>query len=218
MRYHAIAMIIIMICASFTGCTAREKPTDSNGDTTNQTATDTSENGNGDNQSSTNNNENLTGSNEPYDEESISDIERQFHLTAETTTLPLYPLAHNFLVQNWLDSDYFRISVDGALEKNYGERYDNAGWQYSPVAASQFCYTAYNEQVLTENQTWKEHVIQQAQGLLSRAERDDRTLLWRYNFSQATFGAEPGWISGMAQGLAMACFSGAGNTGMRISS
>ena len=139
----------------------------------------------------------------------VYDIERKFNLTSETTELPLYPLAHNFQSQSWINGNYYRISEDGALETNYGERYDNAGWRYSPVAASQFCYTAYNEYILTSNETLKMHVIQQSEGLLSRSEQNGDGLLWRYNFSQATFGAEPGWISGMAQGLAMACFSGA---------
>ena len=143
------------------------------------------------------------------DKTNLYEIERKFNLTSETTELPLYPLAHNFQSQSWINSNYYRISEDGALETNYGERYDNAGWRYSPVAASQFCYTAYNEYILTSNETLKMHVIQQSEGLLSRSEQNDDGLLWRYNFSQATFGAEPGWISGMAQGLAMACFSGA---------
>lgn len=143
------------------------------------------------------------------DKTNVYEIERKFNLTSETTELPLYPLAHNFQSQSWINSNYYRISEDGALETNYGERYDNAGWRYSPVAASQFCYTAYNEYILTSNETLKMHVIQQSEGLLSRSEQNDDGLLWRYNFSQATFGAEPGWISGMAQGLAMACFSGA---------
>ena len=143
------------------------------------------------------------------DKTNVYDIERKVNLTSETTELPLYPLAHNFQSQSWINSNYYRISEDGALETNYGERYDNAGWRYSPVAASQFCYTAYNEYILTSNETLKMHVIQQSEGLLSRSEQNDDGLLWRYNFSQATFGAEPGWISGMAQGLAMACFSGA---------
>jgi hypothetical protein len=143
------------------------------------------------------------------DKTNIYDIERKVNLTSETTELPLYPLAHNFQSQSWINSDYYRISEDNALETNYGERYDNAGWKYSPVAASQFCYTAYNEYILTGNETLKTHVIQQSEGLLSRSEQNGGGLLWRYNFSQATFGAEPGWISGMAQGLAMACFSGA---------
>ena len=135
--------------------------------------------------------------------------ERQFNLSVEDTILPLYPLSHNFQSQSWIKSDYYRISEDGGLETNYGERYDNAGWKYSPVAASQFCYTSYNEYILTGNETLKNYVILQSEGLLSRSEQSGEGLLWRYNFSQATFGAEPGWISGMAQGLAMACFSGA---------
>jgi len=136
-------------------------------------------------------------------------IEKQFNLSVEDTILPMYPLAHNFKSQAWIESDYYRISEDGGLETNYGERYNNAGWKYSPVAASQFCYTSYNEYILTGNETLKNYVIQQSEGLLSRSEDSEGGLLWRYNFSQATFGAEPGWISGMAQGLAMACFSGA---------
>ena len=83
---------------------------------------------------------------------------------------------------------------------------------YPPMARWNWynCYNAYNEHVLTDNITLENQVIQQAYGLLSRAEQNNNgALIWRYNFSQATFGAEPGWISSMAQGLAMVCFSGA---------
>ena len=77
------------------------------------------------------------------------------------------------------------------------------------MVAAAFCYNAYNERILTNNLTLENQVIQQAYGLLSRSENNDEALIWRYNFSQETFGAEAGWISSMAQGLAMACFSGA---------
>jgi len=144
------------------------------------------------------------------DEDNIYDIEKKITLTSETTELPLYPLSHNFNTKTYLESTYFRFAEDGAIEKDYRERYNNASWQYSPVVASAFCYNAYNEHILTDNITLENQVIQQAYGLLSRAEEGkDEALIWRYNFSQATFGAEPGWISSMAQGLAMACFSGA---------
>ena len=144
------------------------------------------------------------------DKTNIYDIEREVNLTSETTELPLYPLSHNFNTKTYLESEYFRFAEDGAIEKDYRERYNNASWQYSPVVASAFCYNAYNEHVLTDNITLENQVIQQAYGLLSRAEQDNNgALIWRYNFSQATFGAEPGWISSMAQGLAMVCFSGA---------
>jgi hypothetical protein len=136
-------------------------------------------------------------------------VERRLYLTTETADLPLFPLAHNFNTKTYLESAYFRFAEDGAIEKDYRERYDNASWQYSPVVAAAFCYNAYNERVLTNNLTLENQVLQQAYGLLSRSEHSDEALIWRYNFSQDTFGAEPGWISSMAQGLAMACFSGA---------
>lgn len=129
--------------------------------------------------------------------------------TFPTTARPLYPLADNFRTSSWLRNPLYRIADDGALETDYGARYDNAGWQFSPVAASQFCYTAYNESVLTGDEGLRSQVLGQAEGLLARGERVNGALLWRYDFPQSTFEAGPGWISGMAQGLALACFAGA---------
>jgi hypothetical protein len=102
-----------------------------------------------------------------------------------------------------------RIAADGALETDYEARYPGAGWQFSPVAAAQYCYQMHNALAIQGEPIYREAVLSLANGLLKRAERTAQGILWRYQFPQPTFGADKGWISGMAQGLAIACFGAA---------
>ncbi len=122
-----------------------------------------------------------------------------------------YPLPYSddpvLAVANYEKNTSFSFAADGALLKDYGDRYDGAGVQLSPVAASQYCYAAHSAWLATEDQAYADRVIQQATALLGRAVDLGAGPVWTYDFPQQTFSAEPGWISGMAQGLVAACMT-----------
>lgn len=121
---------------------------------------------------------------------------------------PPYPLAAAYSredLEGFLEE--YERAKDGAVLKEYGSTY-GAGSQFSPVSAARFCYWAYNGYVRGETGL-RRHIVQQANGLLARADSVATGDVWRYAFPQPTFGAQSGWISGMAQGSAMACLGGA---------
>jgi hypothetical protein len=102
-----------------------------------------------------------------------------------------------------------RYAADGAILRDFGVKHGGAGWQFSPVTVGGLCYTAHRVWVETGRSEAARAVRQQADALLRRGERAGNGMVWKYNFSNLPFGARPGWISGMGQGFAMACFAAA---------
>lgn len=125
------------------------------------------------------------------------------------TAVPVYPMYNHRKATRWLGSRAVRFASDGALEKNYGPKFNHAGWQFSPVAASQFCVAAHREFARSGDLKLRDHVLRQARALIARSEPAARGIVWRYHFPNSAFGARAEWISGMGQGLAIACLAAA---------
>lgn len=118
----------------------------------------------------------------------------------------VFPLNNHFVLEGWTGANF---AHDGALMRDYGNAYANAGRQFSPVSASQLCYTAHRTFVEKGDAAAGEQVRRQADGLIARSKRAGGGIVWPYRFPNPVFGASAGWISGMGQGEAIACLAGA---------
>lgn len=123
------------------------------------------------------------------------------------SSLPPYPMIYSAASDHWLEGADFRFAADGGLEHDYGNRYGNAGWLFNAVSSSQLCLSAYNESLDTNDEELRTHVVRQARALRARAVPSGKGIVWRYEFPHESLDVAAGWISGMAQAGAMACFS-----------
>ena len=100
-----------------------------------------------------------------------------------------------------------RRTAGGVLERWYGAKHNGAGWQFQPVTTTYHCLAAHR--LAEEDADARADVVRTADALFRHGDATRAGVVWRYNFPNARFGMRAGWISGMAQGMAMACFAAA---------
>jgi hypothetical protein len=129
----------------------------------------------------------------------------RFPVSHPASKTALFPITFGSNLQTFLARRDLRLTADGGVELDFGAD----GWRFQPVLTAQLCLVGHEQNARRADAAAKAAVLRAAQALGARGERSGDGLLWRYPLPNRGFGAGAGWISGMAQGLAMGCFAAA---------
>lgn len=102
-----------------------------------------------------------------------------------------------------------RLDDQGVIVYNYGDRYDQAGWQYTPYAVSHYGLLGMQAWCQNQDDLGLGIALAQADWLVENAvylpkpDGSEDFVIWEYQFSNSSFNAEDFWTSGLGNGFAI---------------
>jgi hypothetical protein len=104
-----------------------------------------------------------------------------------------------YINDTWFDdpTEWKLFDSNGIPIVNYGGA---IGVQYNPVTISQYALATYQEYLDTENGTYREKFLLQANWLVSNANQKGNFSVWEYKFDWPIYNLTNPWVSSMAQG------------------